>query len=355
LSVVCPAGTATAQITPAAGYTPPDDTPSIRVGAVLFADYTFTKEPKATDADANTINASAFSVGRSYINITGNVSHIVGFRFTPDIARETGAGSSLNGSLVFRVKYAYAQFNLDDWMSRGSWGRLGIQQTPWVDFEENVYRYRFQGTVFSEREGFLSSSDAGASFHYNLPSNYGDIHVGVYNGENYNRVEANDQKALQLRATARPFAGSSNLALRGLRVHGFVDADHYVRNAARRRALASATFEHARLNAGFDYLSVTDQTSVTREGIDGHGYSFWATPRATNGWEGLLRYDHMTPNTGSASQSRSRTILGVAYWFPHQGTVSAALLVDYDGQTFHDVVPAQTNQQRLAVHGLITF
>ena len=54
-------------------------------------------------------------------------------------------------SLVFRIKYAYAQFNLDDWMTRGSWVRLGIQQTPWVDFEEGIYRYRFQGTVFAER------------------------------------------------------------------------------------------------------------------------------------------------------------------------------------------------------------
>ena len=39
--------------------------------------------------------------------------------------------------------------------------------------------------MFAEREGFYNSADAGASFHYNLPSNYGDVHVGVYNGENY--------------------------------------------------------------------------------------------------------------------------------------------------------------------------
>jgi hypothetical protein len=102
-----------------------------------------------------------------------------------------------NDSLVFRIKYAYAQFNLDDWMARGSWVRLGIHQTPWVDFEEGIYRYRFQGTVFAERVPLpttMTSADAGVSFHYNLPSNYGDIHVGVYNGENYQRVEPNNQK-----------------------------------------------------------------------------------------------------------------------------------------------------------------
>jgi hypothetical protein len=332
----------------------PDDTPSVRVGGTLFADYTFTQEPEATDADGNTIHNSAFNVGRSYINITGQISHLVAFRVTPDIARETGAGSSLAGSLTFRVKYAYAQLNLDDWLPPGTWARFGAHQTPWVDFQEGIYRYRFQGTVFSEREGFLSSSDAGASFRYGVPSNYGEVHVGVYNGENYNRSEVNDQKAFQIRGSVRPFAQSMTTALRGLRGHVFFDADHYVQDAPRRRALASVTFEHPRLNAGFDYLNVADQTSVSVAEVDGRGYSLWFTPRAPNGWEGLVRYDHFTPNSDNADQTRSRTILGIAYWFPHQGTVSSALLFDFDGQMFQNV-PAARDQQRIAVHGLVSF
>ena len=51
-----------AQVTPAAGYTPPDDTPKINVGATIFADYTYVESPKAKDADGNTINNSSFNV-----------------------------------------------------------------------------------------------------------------------------------------------------------------------------------------------------------------------------------------------------------------------------------------------------
>ncbi len=116
------------------------------------------------------------------------------FRITPDVARETGAGTSLNGSLVFRLKYAFAQVNLDDWMPKGSWVRLGIQQTPWLDYEEGIYRYRFQGTMFAEREGYFASADAGASFHYTLPDDWGDVHAGVYNGENYNKAEVEQRE-----------------------------------------------------------------------------------------------------------------------------------------------------------------
>src|SRR4051812_37445662 len=355
--------TALAQITPAAGFTPPDDTPSIKVGVTLYADYTYTQSPATTDADGNTINASAFNVSRSYINVTGNISHIVAFRITPDVTRQSGLitlgpGSSIsNDSLVFRIKYAFAQINLDDWMPKGSWVRLGIQQTPLLDYEEGIYRYRFQGTTFTEREGFYNSADAGASFHYNIPSNYGEIHVGVYNGEGYARTDPNDQKAIEIRGTVRPFARNLPI-LRGLRVTGFYFGDNYIKDAERTRAVGQVTFEHKYLNAGYDYIKAHDQPSIRVVDVAASGWSVWATPKLPfeNGssWEALLRYDHLQPNT-TVSGDRTRTIAGVAYWFPHQSNVSTALLLDYDGQTFNNFTPAQPAQKRIAVHGLVNF
>jgi hypothetical protein len=344
-----------AQVTPAAPITPPDDTPSIRVGVVFYGDYTYTQNPQTTDADGNLINPSAFNVTRGYINITGNVSHLVSFRFTPDVTRETSAAPSISGSLVYRVKYAFAQVNLDDWMTRGSWVRFGANQTPLVDYEENIYRYRFQGTTFTEREGFLTSSDFGASFHYNFPSNYGDVHVGVYNGDGYSKAEANNQQATQIRATLRPFATAAPV-LRGLRATVFYDGDHYIKNAERKRTVGQVTFEHTYLNAGFDYIDAKDQTSITKPDVEGKGWSFWLTPRSKIGLEALIRYDHMKPNTLLDAQVRKRTIIGVAYWFPHQGNaVNAAFLVDYDNQTFDNFAPALAKQTKIAVHALLTF
>src|SRR6476469_3845126 len=84
-----------AQVTPAAGYTPPDDTPAIKVGVTIFADYTVQSAPKIKDTDQNDVTLNQFQVGRSYINVTGNVSHNIAFRITPDITRETNAASSL--------------------------------------------------------------------------------------------------------------------------------------------------------------------------------------------------------------------------------------------------------------------
>ncbi len=62
---VAMARAASAQVTPAASYTPPDDTPSIRVGITLFPLYTYQTTPTATDADGNVINKNSFDVARA--------------------------------------------------------------------------------------------------------------------------------------------------------------------------------------------------------------------------------------------------------------------------------------------------
>lgn len=354
---------AVAQVTPAAGATPPDDAQSIKIGAVVFYDFTITQKPASKDADGNTFTPSAFDVKRAYVNITGNISHVVGFRVTPDIARETGTGSSLNGSLTFRIKYAYAQLNLDDWTGRwtNTFVRLGVQQTPFIDFQEGVYRYRFQGTAFLEREGAMSSADAGATFHTNFPHDYGDFHVGVYNGEGFGKPEVNDQKSFQVRGTIRPMAGS-HTAARGLRLTGFYDADHYLKNAPRNRFATNVAFEHAHFNLGVDYLKMTDQVSVNSSEVEGRGWSAFLTPflkEKGRGLEGLLRVDRYKPNLKNSGQERQRTIAGVAYWFPHPGgAATAALLLDFEQLKFSgfpSTIPANATQQRIAIHGLINF
>ena len=348
------AAPAAAQVTPAAGYTPPDDTPAIRVGATIFADYTIQQQPKIVDPiSQEQVTLSQFQVGRSYINVTGNISHSIAFRITPDITREVAVGSSVNGSYVFRLKYAYLQWNFDDFMTHGSWARFGQQQTPFVDFMEGIYRYRFQGTIFEEREGFLSSSDVGASFHYNLPGNYGDLHAGAYNGETYTAPEINDQKGFMIRGTVRPLPLSEHL--RGLRVTGFYDHDMFAQDADRQRGIVSVSFEHKFVNGAFDYLSAKNHPTLAGATTDIKGWTVWLTPKTTIGWEALLRFDHLDPNKAAPAQERERTIAGIAYWFPHQGSVSTALLFDVDNATFTGFTPSQPTRRLYAVHALLNF
>jgi hypothetical protein len=344
---------ASAQVTPAAGYTPPDDTPAVKVGGVLFLDYTNTQNPEITDADGNKVSASAFNVGRAYINVTGQLNHLFAFRVTPDITRETGTGSTLNGSLTYRLKYGYAQFNMDDWLWRGTYVRFGMIQTPYVDFEETVYRYRFQGTIFVDREGFNSSSDAGVSFRTAFPNNYGEVVAGYYNGDSYTRADPNDQKSFRIRGTLRPFPGPG--LLRGLRLTAYTDQDHTVKNADRDRFIWSVLYEHKYVNAYYSALTFTDQATTKVIPTDGDGYSFWITPKTTFGLEGLFRYDKLNPNDLNNSK-KERFIGGIAYW-PKMtvASVNTAILLDFEQVKYRDFTPARPTEDRIAVHMLVTF
>jgi hypothetical protein len=361
------ARTANAQVTPAAGYTPPDDTPKIGVGVTIFADYTYNDAPQIKDSDGNLVNKTEFEVRRAYINVTGQLNHIVAFRITPDIASRFATSTAVNlptgstvsastnydGSLAFRLKYAFAQFNLDEPLkSHGSWIRFGQQQTPYIDFMEGIYRYRFQGTIFAERVGYLSSSDVGLSGHYNFPDNYGDLHLGYYNGDTYSKAEPNDQKAFQIRGTLRPLAKQS--VLKGWRLTAFYDHDSPVKDGKRERFIANTTFEHQYVNLGFDYVDGNDQTSATKAAVKSNGWSVWVTPRTKVGIEGLFRYDDFKPNKDIDARQK-RTLVGVAYWFrlPKPG-LAAAILGDYE-QVKYDTALAKPTEKRYEIKTLFNY
>jgi hypothetical protein len=361
------ASTANAQVTPAAGYTPPDDTPKIGVGVTIFADYTYNDAPEIKDSDGNSVTKSEFEVRRAYINVTGQLNHLIAFRITPDVASRfatstsvslppgssASASTTYDGSLVFRLKYAFGQLNLDGPLnSHGSWIRIGAQQTPYVDFMEGIYRYRFQGTIFEEREGYLSSSDLGLSGHYNLPNNYGDVHLGYYNGDTYSKAEPNDQKAFQIRGTLRPLPKAK--VLKGWRLTAFYDHDSPVKDGSRERFIANTTFEHQYLNLGFDYLDAKDRTSATKPEVKSNGWSVWVEPRTKIGLEGLFRYDDLKPNE-SVDARKKRTLVGVSYWFKFsKAGLAAAILGDYE-QVKYDSALAKPTEKRYELKTLFNY
>ncbi len=345
----------------------------VKVGMTIFADYTYQDAPMVLDSDKNSIHFSTFEVRRAYINVTGNISDWVSYRVTPDITARlttaavttnlpTGstvtASTSMDGSLVYRLKYAFGQVNFDKLTTHGSWFRFGQQQTPFVDFMEGIYRYRFQGTIFEEREGFLSSSDVGASGRWVFPKDYGDVHLGYYNGDTYSRAETNDQKAFQIRGTLRPLPRSK--ALKGLRATVFYDHDSPLRNGERDRTVVAVTFEHKYLNLGYDYNWDTDKAGPTKAEVKGEGWTLWGTPRTSFGLEALIRYDHLKPNTNAASLPlanavKTRFIVGPAYWLPKvKGPLAAAILVDYEEVTY-DLLLARPKEKRFEIKTLFNF
>src|SRR5262249_40533584 len=159
-------------------------------------------------------------------------------------------------------------------------------------------RYRFQGATFTDVEGFLTSSDYGASARFAFPGNYGDIHVGVYNGDGYTATNDqrgfNNEKAVQIRASVRPAPDVP--VVKGLRLAAYYDSDHYFADSKRERFIGNLTFEHPYVHAGFEYLDAKDESNTNVAQLHRDGFSAWVTPRTPIGIEGLFRYEELNTN-----------------------------------------------------------
>jgi len=326
-----------------ASTTPPaPDYPIIRVGVLSYLQY---------DAELkNRSGYNTFDVTRAYLNINAQVSKNIRFRFTPDIRRVND--STLSGSLVLRVKYAYAQI---DNVGPRSWIRMGAHQTPWLDFEESVNRYRVQGTMFAEREGMIpGSSDFGASYFASLPSGYGEFHVGVYNGEGYAQPEANKYKSVQGRLTIRPLPKGNAIA-KGFRISGFFNKGWYDADHPRDLGIVMGSFEHPHVVATLQKLKATDNplTLATPTDVERSGWSAFVSPRRSpSGLAGILRYDSFDPDRAIAANSHQRVIAGAAYWFVWPR--SRVGLVVTNEQVHYDT-PVPPTENRLLVQTHVEF
>src|SRR5262245_7695603 len=141
---------------------------------------------------------NAFDVTRGYLNIKAQMSDKISFRFTPDVKPTTDA--DLNRNLALRLEYAALDVQVKDNLKL----MFGQHETPWLTFEESVNRYRVLGPFFSERLGLIPGpTDLGAS----IKATHGrtEVHAGVYNGEGYGQAELDRYKAIDGRATFRPF------------------------------------------------------------------------------------------------------------------------------------------------------
>lgn len=190
----------------------------LTIGGLAYIDYSFGDNlsgPNGTTTPGNTLNLT-----RAYININKEITPWFKTRITPDLYKT--ANSNDDGYSV-RMKYVYADFLASDMgLLTDTDIRVGLEHTPWLDFEEALNGYRMQSTMFQDKRGIVTSSDAGVSILGNFggklskeqiaevgnksyAGNYGSYHIGVYDGSGYKVTGDNNQnKTIQGRITIRP-------------------------------------------------------------------------------------------------------------------------------------------------------
>ena len=315
-------GTLAGADTALAQGTPPP-TPSITVGGVVYAQYLY--QLKDTAGHANN-----FDITRSYINVIGKFPTGLLTRVTADIYRST------DGSLAYRLKYAYAGYTPE---GSALTFKLGQIHTPWLDWEEALWDYRMQGQMALERGGYMSSSDFGLGVDGNWGKDKVNAQVGLYNGENYNKAPGDKRKDAMARVSVRVMDTDDPSRVGGLRLTGYSQIGKPTGGGIRDRFAGMLSYRTKAVTLAGEYARTKDRMDAPPDPavapnattIDGQVLSFFGVFHIPGTRAAVLgRVDVTDPNTDVSDNRQTRFIAGASY----QLTPALRLLADVDNLAF---------------------
>jgi hypothetical protein len=221
----------------------------ISLGTLVYADYRymphtgfgpqFLTQMNWPGPGNNSFNA--FDITRAYLDFKFTPTQDFMLRVTPNIYTQIGTvtsktvgtsttySSTLDGNLGYRLKYAYIDYNtffqkiLQVDAMREDKFTFGQQQNPLVDWEENLYGFRYVNlTPWNYLS--LSSTQVGISmkgpikFH---EMQYIDYDFGVYNDASFHAQQVGALKQAMGRITFNPLGAKSRYDSLG--ITAFVD------------------------------------------------------------------------------------------------------------------------------------
>jgi hypothetical protein len=288
--------------------------PTVTVGGVGYAQFAY--------YPADTANhANNFDVTRAYINVIGRFAHGILIRVTPDIYRVA------DGSLSYRLKYGFVQWTPD---SGAIAFKLGMLNTPYVEWEEQLWDYRMQGTIAMDRNGYLSSSDLGFLVDGSWGNEAVSMSAGVINGENYNRPLGDKGKDLTARVSVRLVSTDETSRTGGLRLTGYGHTGKPTGGGVRQRLLGVLSYRSKMLTLAGVGAVTRDSAPTTpvtpeRKGQVLSGFGVLRVP-PSHKLQFIGRVDSIDPDTDADDDRQTRFIVGIGY----QLTPNLRLLADLD-------------------------
>ena len=288
--------------------------PSVTIGGVGYAQFAYF--PADTAKGANN-----FDVTRAYLNVIGRFAHGVTVRITPDIYRTPDG-------LTYRLKYGFVTWTPD---STGPLTfKLGMLNTPYVEWEEQLWDYRMQGTIALDRNGYLSSSDLGFLVDGNWGAEKVTMSAGIINGENYNRPLGDKGKDLAARVSVRLLSSDDAGRQGGLRLTGYGQTGRPTGGGTRQRLVGVLSYKSKLLTLAGVGAVARDSAPTTpvtpeRKGRVLSGFGVLRVP-PSHRLQFIGRVDSIDPDTDADDDRQTRFIVGIGF----QLTPNLRLLADLD-------------------------
>ncbi len=210
----------------------------VEIGVVVYLNATYatgtsftgdaTKGVSNATANENKGLASGFHFSRTYLNVRKYFENGDHFRLTLDQMLNNVGGSSCNqasgtgnggkcteaapfglsgfggtGRNNTFVKYVYYEHVF----MPGVQLRAGMHQTPWIEYEEGRWTYRYLFPTMVDQQGFQTSSDLGVSLLGKVWGDRLEYHVSFQEGEGYQNTPDGRGYAVLGRISVEPIKG----------------------------------------------------------------------------------------------------------------------------------------------------
>lgn len=197
-----------------AAQSPTVVTPAFDFSGVVFGSWGY-RTDSAAKATLGGKSPNQFGLDRAYLTFRMPAGDNASIRVTTDVFQQTNAAAgAYYGGWAVRIKYGYVQYTaLRNQFGDGSnlTGRIGILHTVVIDHQEGFWP-RYLSQVALERNGFMSSADAGAAGLLTLGDHWGEVYATVVNGGGYTAVERDRFKDVALRLSLTPLGNQKNLS-----------------------------------------------------------------------------------------------------------------------------------------------
>jgi len=200
---------------------------------------------------------------------------------------------------------------------------LGVIGTPWIGYEDKLFKHRYASKSYVDRKKFDSSADAGVALAGKLGGKTFSYNVALVNGAGYSKISASNAMDLNVRLGIYPLKG---LTLDFNYRDGYMGKKTFAAvDPAKQTVLqALATYGNHSYRVGAEYVNhehaATD--AVTDIGLIVWGRAKWGAMGA------FARFEQTDSDKGSTAvvQSETRSLLGAEY-FIRKG-VKMALVFD---------------------------
>ncbi len=297
------------------------DVSDIEVSAEVFAHWGYDLKPTPyegyVDGDPR---PNAFDVDRAFLGVGSRVDETFSVQLRTDVAREE------SGRLGLLLRHAYLQVDLTE----GMFLKFGSAENAMNKMSDEFWSHDWVARPFASENDVNNEADLGVYAFGKHADGLLSWGAAVVNGEGYDNIDDDHDKAVQARLTVDPMHGEMKLP-----ISVYVSQDVYTR-----RDVAGHTVLIASLGFDQEYANVWGEYVIDTAGKSkGSGMSFSLVGKIPDVLNVVGRYDIWDPDANSEKDEHTTMRAGLTKDFLK--VVSAGLMYEH---TTHAADPDQPDK-----------